>query len=129
MDDNSKDDDSARPRKGKRKYNANIDAKSNKDWHLDMSIKNFQIDWASKYPFIEPVCNPKEGEPQVECRCMICTSINKKEKKLQLKIDTIEKHMGKVYEKKIIDGVAKSIIRWKTKEECQHIKNAEILEF
>ena len=60
---------------------------------------------------------------------MICTRTNKKEKRLQLKIDTIEKHMGKVYEKKIIDGVAKSIIRWKTKEECQHIKNAEILEY
>ena len=48
---------------------------------------------------------------------------------MQLKIDTIEKHMGKVYENKIIDGVAKSVIRRKTKEECQHIKNAKILEF
>ena len=37
--------------------------------------------------------------------------------------------MGKVYEKKIIDGEEKSIIRWKTKEEFQHIKNAKILEF
>ena len=111
LDDNSKDGDGAQPRKGKRKYNANTDGKFNKDWHWDISIRNFQIDWASKYPFIEPVHNPKEGEPLVECKCMICTRINKKEKRLQLKIDTIEKHMGKVYEKKIIDGVEKLIIR------------------
>ena len=49
--------------------------------------------------------------------------------RLSLKIDTIEKHMGKFYGKKIIDGEEKSFIRWKTKEECQHIKNAKIIEY
>ena len=73
--------------------------KSKKDQHWDISIKNFQIYWALKYPFIENVHNPKEGEPLVECKCTICTRINKKENRLQLKIGTIEKHMGKVYEK------------------------------
>ena len=117
LDDNSKgkdgDTDCAQPGKGKRVYNAKTGAKSKKAKYRlwDISVRNFQIDWASKYPFIELVHNPKEGEPLVECRCMICTRINKKEKRLQLKIDTIEKHMGKVYEKKIIDGVENSVIR------------------
>ena len=44
LDDNSKDGDGARTRKGKRKYNANTDAKSNKDWHWDISIMNFLKD-------------------------------------------------------------------------------------
>ena len=37
--------------------------------------------------------------------------------------------MAKVYEKKIIDGVEKSMTRWKTKEECQHVKYANFLGF
>ena len=111
MDDNSKDGDHAQLGKGKMKYNAKIGAKSKKDQHWDVSIRNFQIEWASKYPFIEPVCNPKEGEPVIECKCTICTRINKKEKRLQLKIDTIENHIGKIYEKKIIDGVEKLVTR------------------
>jgi hypothetical protein len=40
----------------------------------------------------------------------------------QLRLDTIEKHAGKVYENKITDGKEKSIIRWKSFEECQHVK-------
>ena len=62
MDDNSKgkdgDTDGGQLGKGKRKYNGKTDAKSNKDQLWDISIRNFQIDWASKYPFIEPVHNP-----------------------------------------------------------------------
>ena len=107
MDDNSKDGDGAQLGKGKRKYNAKNGAKSKKDQHWDTSIRNFQIERASKYPFIELVL--KEGEPLVEHRCMICTRINKKEKRLQVKIDTIEKHMGKVYENQITDGVKKLV--------------------
>ena len=103
--------------------------KSNRNHNWYVSIKNLQIDYASKYPFIEPICNTKEGETLIECRCMICSRINKKEKRLLLKIDTIEKHTGKVYEKQIIDEVEKSITRWKTKEGCQHIKNTNFLEF
>ena len=37
--------------------------------------------------------------------------------------------MAKVQEKIIIDGVDKLVTGRKTKEECQHIKNAETLEF
>lgn len=94
-------------RKAKKEIQCKIYVKSKNDQNWDLSIKKFQIEWASKYPFIEPMCNPKEGEPSIECRCTICTRINKKEKWLQLKIDTIEKHIGKVYENKIIDGVEK----------------------
>jgi hypothetical protein len=41
-----------------------------------------------------------------------------------MKLDTIEKHAGKVYEKKIVDGKEKSIVRWKSSEECRHVKYA-----
>ena len=80
------DTDGAQPGKGKKEYNAKTGSKSKKekDRLWDISVRNFQIDWASKYPFIEPIRNPQEGEPPVECRCMICTRINKKEKRLQL---------------------------------------------
>lgn len=83
---------------------------------------------ALKVSIHEHVCNPKEGEPLVECRCTIFININKKENRLRLKIDTIKNHMGKVYKNKSIDVVEKSVKRWKTKEECQHVKNVEILE-
>ena len=39
-----------------------------------------------------------------------------------MKLDTIAKHVGKVYEKKIVDGKEKSIIRWKYSKECRHVK-------
>ena len=81
-----------------------------------------------KYRFIEPVPNPIDGAPPTECRCKICTEIAKKEKRLQLKIDTIEKHVGKVCKKETIDGVEKSVVTWKTKDNCLHIRNAEIYE-
>jgi hypothetical protein len=42
-----------------------------------------------------------------------------------MKLDTIENHVGKVYEKKIVDGEEKSIFRWKSSEECQHVKYAD----
>ena len=76
----------------------------------DLSKRNFQLEWVEKYWFIEPVPNPNDGEPPTECRCKICTEITKKEKRLQLKIDTIEKHVGKVYKKETIDGVEKSML-------------------
>ena len=81
-----------------------------------------------KYCFIEPVANPINGEPPIEYRCKICIEITKKEKRLQLKIDTIEKHIGKVYKKETIDGVEKSMITWKKRENCLHIRNAKIYE-
>ena len=51
--------------------------------------------------------NPIDGEPPIECRCKICTKITKKEKRLQLKLDTIEKHVDKVYKKETVDGTLK----------------------
>jgi hypothetical protein len=36
----------------------------------------------------------------------------------QRKLDTIEKHVGKVYENKIVDGEEKSIVKWKSSKEC-----------
>ena len=43
----------------------------------------------------------------------------------QMKLDTIEKHVGKVYENKIVDGEEKSIVKWKSFEECRHVKYAD----
>ena len=37
----------------------------------------------------------------------------------------VQKHVGKVYEKKIVNGKEKSIVRWKYSEECQHVEYAE----
>jgi hypothetical protein len=37
-------------------------------------------------------------------------------------LDTIEKHVGKVYENKIVDDKDKSIIKWKSFEDCRHVK-------
>ena len=42
---------------------------------------------------------------------MIWIRVNKRENRLQLNIDTIEKYMDKVYEKKNIDGVEKIVTR------------------
>lgn len=52
--------------------------------------------------------------------------INKKEKRLQLKLDTIEKHIGKVYKKEKMDGVEKPVVVWKVGDICQHVKNAKL---
>ena len=42
-----------------------------------------------------------------------------------MKVDTVQKHAGKVYEKKIVNGKEKSIVRWKSLEECQHMQCVE----
>ena len=42
-----------------------------------------------------------------------------------MKLDTIEKHAGKVYEKKIVNGEEKSSMRWKSSDECRHVKYTE----
>ena len=42
-----------------------------------------------------------------------------------MKLDTIEKHAGKVYENKIVNGEEKSSMRWKFSDECQHVKYTE----
>jgi len=42
-----------------------------------------------------------------------------------MKLDTIEKHAGKVYVKQIENGEEKSITKWKSSEECRHVKYQE----
>ena len=42
-----------------------------------------------------------------------------------MKLDTIEKHVGKVYVKQIENGEEKSITKWKYSEECRHVKYQE----
>ena len=96
--------------------------------HQDLSKRNFQLEWVEKYWFIEPVPNPIDGEPPIECRCKICIEITKKEKRLQLKLDTIKNHVGKVYKKKTIDRVEKFVLTQKKKDNYLHIRNAKIYE-
>ena len=42
-----------------------------------------------------------------------------------MKLDTIEKRAGKVYVKQIVSGEEKSITKWKSFEECRHVKYQE----
>ena len=42
-----------------------------------------------------------------------------------MKLDTIEKHVGKVYDKKIANDENKSTTRWKSLSQCQHIQYEE----
>ena len=39
-----------------------------------------------------------------------------------MKLDTIENHAGKMHVKKIVNGEKKTIIKWKSLEECLHVK-------
>jgi hypothetical protein len=84
--------------------------------------RQFQSEWVSKFPFIEPIPPTNEKEASREVRCIICSWKLGKTVKLQMKLDTIEKHAGKVYDKEIVNGEEKSIIRWKSSEECRHVK-------
>jgi hypothetical protein len=56
---------------------------------------------------------------------MICNWKFGKEVKLQMKLDTIDKHAGKVYEMKFVNSEKKYIIKWKYYEECKHVKFAD----
>jgi hypothetical protein len=84
--------------------------------------RQFQLEWVLKFSFIEPIPPTTEKEKSREVRCNICSWKLGKPLTFQMKLDTIEKHVGKVYEKKIVDGKEKSIIRWKSSKECQHVK-------
>ncbi len=37
-----------------------------------------------------------------------------------MKIDIIEKHCGKLYDKKIVNGEEKNVVRWKSPDQCRH---------
>ena len=77
---------------GRKKRKRNV--KMGQEWEVKRS---FPVDWVEKYWFIEPGTN--NDEPPTECRCTVCTLETKREEKFQLKLKTIEKHVGKVYEK------------------------------
>ena len=69
------------------------------EWEM---TRNFQLGWLSKYPFMVPVGidNANNIEKETLAKCMICSWKCGRAKTLQLKIDTIEKHIGKDNEKK-----------------------------
>jgi hypothetical protein len=60
--------------------------------------RQFQSDWVSKFPFSEPIPPTNEKEASREVRCIICSWKLGKTIKLQMKLDTIEKRAGKVYD-------------------------------
>lgn len=83
--------------------------------------KNFQLDWLPKYPIFQAVEKANKYKQPTKCKCMICSWKCKRDKKMQLNIDTIQKHISKVYKKQIIDEKEQSVVRWKSKEECLHV--------
>ena len=95
--------------------------KRGREWEM---TRSFQLGWLSKYPFMVPVGigNANDTGKVTLAKCNICSWKCGRAKMLQLKIDTIEKHIGKVYEKQIIDEKEKPIVRWKSKEECLHVR-------
>jgi len=85
--------------------------------------RKFQDDWLSSFPFIEEI--PSTNEDLREVKCLACSWKSCKVVKFQMKLDTVQKHAGKVYEKKIVNGKEKSIFRWKSLEECRHSQCVE----
>ncbi|KAH7428771.1 hypothetical protein KP509_09G016700 [Ceratopteris richardii] len=86
--------------------------------------RTFKIDWITKFPFIEPLLIEGEEEPKF-ATCIPCSWKLGNQVKLQLKLDTIEKHVGKMYEKVEVEGKMENILRWKTKDECRHLQNVD----
>ena len=88
--------------------------------------RKFQDDWVSSFPFIEEIRPTKVNVVLRKVRCIVCSWKSCKAMQFQMKLDTIQKHAGKVaYEKKIVNGKEKSIFRWKSLEECRHIQCVE----
>jgi hypothetical protein len=77
--------------------------------------------WVSKFPFIE-LTPPKNEKEKPQVRCNICSWKLGMPMKFQMKLETIEKHVGKVYENKIVDVKEKPIFKWKYYEKCRHVK-------
>ena len=77
--------------------------------------RKFQDDWVSSFPFIEEIFPTNEDLREV--KFIVCSWKSCKVVKFQMKLDTIQKHVGKVYKKKIVNGKEKSIVRWKSFEE------------
>ena len=86
----------------------------------DIRIK-FKFDRVSRYPFIEPIPPANENETSRDFKCISCSWKLGKVVKLQMKLDTIEKHVENVYDKKVANDEKKNIARWKSLNECQHL--------
>ena len=69
-------------------------------------------------PFIEPIPPANENETSREVKCISCSWKLGKVVKLQMKLDTIEKHVGKVYDKKDTNDENKSTPSWKYLSQC-----------
>ena len=82
--------------------------------------RKFKFDWVSRFPFIEPIRPANENETSWEVKCISCSWKLGKVVKLQMKLDTIEKHVGKVYDKKVVNDIDenKSTSRWKSHMQC-----------
>ena len=66
--------------------------------------RQFQLEWASKFPFIEPITPINEKEASRQVKCIVCSWKLGKAVILQMKLDTIEKHAGKIYVKQTENG-------------------------
>jgi len=80
--------------------------------------RQFQSDWVSKFPYIEPIPPENENETSGEVKCSSCSWKLGRTVRLQMKIDTIEKHCGKLYDKEVVNGEVKNIVRWKSADQC-----------
>jgi len=87
--------------------------------------RRFQENWVSSFPFIEEIPPTNENEFFQKFKSILCSCKTQKVVKFQVKLDTVQKHAGKVYEKKIVNGKEKYIIRLKYYEECRHVEYAE----
>ena len=81
-----------------------------------------KFDWVSRYPFIEPIPLEKENETSREVKYISCSWKLGKVLKLQMKLDTIEKHVGKVYDKKVANDEKKSTTRCEYFSQCRHLQ-------
>jgi hypothetical protein len=78
---------------------------------VDVTYKFWEI-WAVKMPWLEPIFN--EVGLVFVVKCLVCTRIERKGKKMVVKWDFIDKHAGK---KKGCDG------NWIMDLKCMHVKN------
>jgi len=92
--------------------------------------RKFQPNWVSHFPFIEPLSPIVQTGSKVvrEAKCLVCSWKQGRDVHLQLKIDTIEKHVGKIYEKKILNDKETCTVRWKTTNKYKHICYSQLYE-
>jgi hypothetical protein len=59
------------------------------EWEINIV---FQYQWATRFPWFEPICEPNRKMKMV--RCKICFNIEGREKLLVPKLDSLIKHFG-----------------------------------